>query len=209
MTDVRPFWETVVSIFDRLHAESIRSVAIDHRNAPVLDRSDPRKHGPGVETFRAVAREHLVAATRTCASRGIEVPPGAAIPIEVIDRLAYYSGGVRRSFLSMMVHAAGEAWRAQVMAIGEAIVDAVLLDARRAKEMLIDSEKIALLERVLEDPTHALPPGPLARKLVAEERLLVYEDDDALWCYPNPLLTLVLLEPWRKRARPQGVCEHM
>lgn len=60
-----------------------------------------------------------------------------AFPNAVIDRIAYYSGGVRWDFFSMMMDAAGEAWDAEVMEIGDEIVDAVLLDARRRKEMLL------------------------------------------------------------------------
>jgi hypothetical protein len=209
MTDVRPFWETVVSSFDRLHVASIGSDAKGCCNVPVLDRSNPRAHGPGVATFRALAQEHLAAAVRTHANRGLAVPPGEAFPTAAIDRLAYYSGGVERLFLYMMLDAVGEAWSAAVTEIGDEIVDAVLLTARRAKEWRINSAQIELLERIMEDPAHSLPPGPVARTLIAEERLLVYGDDDAPWCYPNPVLTLVLLRPGRTRAGLHEVREQV
>ena len=205
MMEMRPFWELVAGVFNRLHAESIRPDALKLRNVAVLDRDDPRTHGPGVAALRTLAREALATAARESCSRGLAVVHEEAFPSAVIDRLAYYSGGVRWDFFSMMMDAAGEAWHAEGMEIGDEIVDAVLLDARRRKEMRINRGEIELLERVMEDPVHALVAGPMAEKLVAQGRLLVYGDDDAPWCYPHPVLTLVLLRPWRLRACGQDV----
>jgi len=187
-------------VFAQLFDESLREdgratgACVHPRHAvPVLARHDPRQHGSGVELLRSLVDERLAAAMRTFADRGLEPPPGDPIPREVVERLAYYSGGLVNELARMMEFAAGEAWGARATEIGDGIVEEVLLDARRAKEWRIDSGEIALLERVMEDPDHALPPGPVAQKLLAARRLLVYGADGASWCFPHPLLTLVVL----------------
>ncbi len=172
--------------------------AYEYANVPVLLRDDPTKPGPGIAFFRSLVDKRLAAAKRALANRRIEALAGAPIPGDVIDRLAYYSGGVVREFVRMVGYAAGEAWRVEAPQIGSDIVEKVLLDARRAKEMRINSEEIALLERVMEDPNHALPPGAVAQKLLADHRLLLYPNDTP-WYFPNPVLTLKLLASGRSR----------
>ncbi len=171
-------------------------------NVPVLDRQDPKLPGPGIAFFRTLVEKRLAAVRHGLAERGGDVPSEAPIPIEIVDRLAYFSGGVVREFVRMVAFAAGEAWDAQAVALTEDIANEVLRDARRAKEMRINSEEIELLERVMEDPDHALPPGPVAQKLLGDHRLLPYPNETP-WYFPNPVLTLALLKPWRSRPSAQ------
>jgi hypothetical protein len=174
----------------------------DLGNVPVLDRQDPSRHGKGIGFFRSLVDKRLNVVARNLATKGKAPPCDAPIPIDVVDRLAYYSGGVVREFVRMVRFAAGAAWDADVGVISQAIVDKTLRDARMGKEMMMNSEEIELLERVMEDPNHALPPGDVAHKLLRDHRLLPFPNE-VPWYYPNPVLTLALLKPGRpKRSTP-------
>jgi hypothetical protein len=167
-------------------------------NLPVLSREDPSKPGPGISFFRALVDKRIAAVKARLAERGESVPSDAPVPTPVVDRLAYYSGGLVRDFVRMVAFAASEAWEAQVDVMSDEIVDETLRDARALQELRITSDEIALLERVMLDPEHKLPTDSLAYELQRQQRLLPFPNDTP-WYYPNPLLTLVVLKPGRPR----------
>lgn len=157
-------------------------------NVPVLDREDPKHAGEkGLEFFRSLV-DKRVAQVRTPSS------PPDPFPVPQVDRLAFYSGGLGRDFVRMIRMAAGEILYTEGNALTPNIVEITLREARRIKEAQINSAEIELLERLMLDPSHKLPPGDLAANLLAQQRLLPYPNDTT-WYYPHPLLTLALLRP--------------
>ncbi len=163
-------------------------------NVPVLDRADPTQPGRGLGFFRSlVARRVAVVVEKL--GKG----PSAAFPDELVDRLAYYSGGVTRDFIKMIRMIAGEAWDGEAEAITLEMVDYTLRESRRAKERAMHAGEIELLEQLMIDRERKLPDGELAGKLVADQRMLAYPNE-TIWYYPHPLLTLALLKPKRGSA---------
>lgn len=157
-------------------------------NIPVLDRTDPRRLGLGSAFFRdLVARR--VAAVR---ASGRSSPPDP-FPAEVIDRLAYYSGGIAREFVRMVHMAVGEAIESDAPAITLTMVDEVLSEFRGMKQQRMNVGEIALLRQVMDDPNHGLPADPMAVALLRQLRLLPYPNENP-WYYPHPLLMLSLLK---------------
>lgn len=174
----------------RLHGHETRGFeAQELCNVPVLQREDPSRPGLGLDFYRSLVAKRVAAVRRALQSYGPEHP----FPDAIVDRLAYYSGGLNRDFVRMVQIAAGEAWDAQVEALTDEIVDFTLLYARRQKEADINSKEIELLESVINDPERRLPEGPMAASLVDQQRLLAYPNETT-WYYPHPLLTLELLE---------------
>lgn len=125
--------------------------------------------------------------------------PAEPFPDEVIERLAYYSGGVVREFIRMAHTAASEAWEANAPSLTLDMVDVVLDEFRRAKQTRMTVGEIELLRAVMIDPEHGLPSDPAAFELLRQQRLLPYPNDNP-WYYPHPLLTLSLLTPTRGSA---------
>ncbi|MEM9463667.1 MAG: hypothetical protein AAGF11_56540 [Myxococcota bacterium] len=174
----------------------------DHCNVPVLSHTDPTLPGPGLPFFREVVRKRMTVVEAELAERGMAMPSDAPIPEHVVDRLAYYSGGLVRDFVRMVAFAASEAWEAQVPSVTDEIVDETLRDARSIQELRITSDEIVLLEQVMRDPKHKLPTGELAREQLRQQRLLPFPNETP-WYYPNPLLTLAVLKPGpRRRSAP-------
>lgn len=162
-------------------------------NVPVLDRADPTRPGKGIEFFRSLVSKRVAAVSKEA------TPPPGAFPGELVDRLAYYSGGVNRDFVRSMRMAAGEAWHAEAEALTRGIVDITLREARRRKEAAMNGEEIGLLERLMIDPERKLPSGHVAAALASRQCLLAYPNETT-WYYPHPLLTLALLKPGRGSA---------
>ena len=160
-------------------------------NVPVLLRADPSKPGRGLEFFRSLVTKRLAQVRKQ-----VTGAPPEPFPDPLVDRLAYYSGGVSRDFVRMVRMAAGEAWEAEAVALTPEIVEFTLREARRLKEAQMNSEEIQLLERLMLDPSHMRPPGPVAAALAAQQRMLAYPNETT-WYYPHPLLTLKLLNPGR------------
>jgi hypothetical protein len=158
-------------------------------NVPVLDRDDPRRPGKGLAFFRS-----LVAKRSASAAKNVRGGPPEPFPEPLIDRLAYYSGGLGRDFVRMIRTAAGEALDRDTPALTPEIVEFTLREARRIKEASLDSEEVALLARLMDDPSRKLPPGDVAARLLAQQRLVPYPNETT-WYYPHPLLTLALLKP--------------
>ncbi|MFV8755050.1 hypothetical protein ACNOYE_31255 [Nannocystaceae bacterium ST9] len=172
---------------------AIRGLTIQELcNVPVLARerpSEPRE--AGLKFYRSLVDKRLARARRKLLQA--DGPPDP-LPVALVDRLAYYSGGVTRDFIKMIRLAASKALRADAPAIDAAMVDYALRESRRIKERAMNAGEIELLERLMLDPDRKLPEGELAARLVAEQRLLAYPNETT-WYYPHPLLTLALLKP--------------
>ncbi len=167
-------------------------------NVPVLNRDDPSQIGPGLDFFRTLV-DKRVAAVANQSRPASERLPDKPFPDEIVERLAYYSGGVVREFIRMAHTAAGEAWEANAPSVTVAMVDVVLEEFRSAKQTRMTVGEIDLLRRVIADPEHGLPSDETAFELLRQQRLLPYPNDNP-WYYPHPLLTLSLLKPARGSA---------
>ena len=157
-------------------------------NEPVLDHEDPRRHGPGVAFFRELFQRRV--ANLTGAS---ELVSG-----ELLDELAYRSGGRARDFVRFIRSLAELAWDQDAPAATPALVKQVLDEWRLRQETGLHKGHIQLLDAVMRDPKHQLPEGPLAEELLDYQHLLPYPNESE-WYYPHPLLTMHLLE-----ATPAG-----
>lgn len=198
--------EVFTAPLDLLDGPAFRTVSFrtyDLCNVPVLNQHNPADPGPGLSFFRDLVQRRLKKVGETQATKGKSAPSATPIPQAVVDRLAYFSGGVVREFIRMIALAASEAWELQVAAIDDSIVQTVLEDARRLKELRITREEIDLLSEVIRDPHHRLPSGKMAQELLREQRLLPYPNDTP-WYFPHPLLTLALLPLQSGSAQSPG-----
>jgi hypothetical protein len=151
-------------------------------NEPVLDEVDPSKPGPGVAFFSDLFQR-----------RTSDLRAPALLGGEQLRHLAYVSGGRARDFVRLIRGVAELGWDADVTTATDAIVDEVIDEARRDRELGLDAGHIALLRQVMDDPERQLPKDPLARKLLDWGHLLPYPNESE-WYYPHPLLTLRLLK---------------
>jgi hypothetical protein len=156
-------------------------------NVPVLSHEDPTRPGPGIGFFRDLF-----------ALRVADLGAPDLVPPDLLDRLAYYSGGRAREFVIFIRRLAQLAHRADAATATAEIADKVLEERRLRREMGLHRGHIRVLEEVLADPSHRLPEDELAGKLLTTGALLPYPDGSE-WYYPHPLLTMKLL-----RARPAG-----
>lgn len=168
-------------------------VLTDLHNVPVLDRDDPRKSGSGLGFFRELVERRVELVRQSLARDGL-LGPKDPFPEEIVDRFAYYCGGLTREFVAMIRGASLEALIDGREQIDDEIVERVLREERRRKEYYMDKDQIAVLEAIMCDPKHELPGGDLAVDLLREKRLLAYPNKTT-WYYPHPLLTLALLDP--------------
>lgn len=152
-------------------------------NVPVLDQTDPRRHGPGIAVMQEVYR-----------CRVADLTPGAAlgIPGSLIDRLAYCSGGRMREFVRLVRMVSGECWDRDLPLADSAAVETCINERRRVQEQGIRREDLEILRAVAQDPQHLLPRSALADALVEQHHLLPYPNESE-WYFPHPLLTLNLL----------------
>lgn len=180
------------AVFDGAAHEAVVFESRELCNVAVLDRENASSQGPDIGFFRSLVAKRLARVERQWQERGAELPCAEPIPAAVIDRLAYYSGGVVRDFMKMIVFAAGEAWEARAEVIDDSIVEATLHNSRKLKEARITKGEVELLRQVMNDPLHELPDDEMARELLREQRLLPYPNDRT-WYFPHPLLTLVVL----------------
>ena len=150
-------------------------------NSPVLAQDDPSQPGPGIPFFRDVFVRRTI---------DLRVPD--LVPQALLDRLAYYSGGRAREFVTAIRKLAEHAWDADADVATSAQVDEVLDERRRRREIGLTRGHIQVLEAVANDPEHRLPDDPLAQKLLTYGALLPYPDGSE-WYYPHPLLTIRFL----------------
>lgn len=166
---------------------------LDLCNIPVVDREDPARPGAGVTFFHelvdkrlAQVRDRLVRSRLSC--------PADPFPRPIVDRLAYLSGGVARDFVRLIRLVAFEALDAGCERVDDELLAPVIREERLRKEFMMTSDEIAVLKRVMDDPSRRLPGEPLALTLLEQKRLLPYPNEST-WYYPHPLLTLSLLRP--------------
>ncbi len=115
----------------RLHDHETRGFeAQELCDVPVLSRDDPRQPGVGLGFFRALVAKRIAAVNKALPAPG----PSDPLPEVLVDRLAYYSGGLSRDFVRMVRIAAGEAWEVKLESLTDAVVDFTLREARRLKE---------------------------------------------------------------------------
>jgi hypothetical protein len=147
-------------------------------NEPVLDHDDPSKPGPGVHFFCELFDRRIT---------DLEKPP--LISKELLEELAYYSGGRARDFVRFIRELAQDAWLADVPAATPELVRKVLDRQRRKIENGLNESHIQLLEGVVSAPKHLLPGNPLFDDLISYHRLLPYPNESE-WFYPHPLLMM-------------------
>lgn len=150
-------------------------------NVPVLSQQDPALPGAGVRFFHELF-----------ARRVADLGATDLLDPSLLDRLAYYSGGRAREFVHLIRRLSELAWDEGAPSATPAIVDKVIDERRRRREMGLTREKIRILEAVAADPDHRLPDGDDARSLLATGALLPYPDGSE-WYYPHPLLTMNLV----------------
>jgi hypothetical protein len=151
-------------------------------NAPVLNPKNPSEYGPGVGFLCGLYRKRVT-----------DLDAGELIDAPDLERLAYYSGGRLRDFVKTIRMLALSAWTADAPRATREMVDGVLRKARLLMEQGVDGGHVEVLERIVRDPKHNLPPGKheseLARDLLKYGRLLPYSNGSE-WFYPHPLLTM-------------------
>ena len=150
-------------------------------NEPVLMKAHPDRLGPGVGFFVEMYR-----------LRTQDLPAEDAIPRDLLERLAYVSGGRARDFVKLVRSVAERVWTADVAAPTPAMVEDAIDEARRDRERGLDVGHIGVLRAVMADPLRQLPEDSRARKLLDWGHLLPYPNESE-WYYPHPLLTLHLL----------------
>ncbi len=173
-----------------LMAPQVRRFDIKHlRNEPVLSHEEPGnpdKPGAGIAFFRHVFTKRVQ-----------DLEARDALPLPLLDRLAYYSGGQARMFVKLVRSLAQEALLDGVEQATARQVDAALREQRELLEMGLHRGHLELLEQVIADPEHRLPKDDLVWTLLANHQLAPFPNESE-WYYPHPLLMLSLL----RRSRP-------
>jgi hypothetical protein len=159
-------------------------------NVPVARPDDPSVLGVGTAFFRDLMDRRLSAL-------GV-LAHVDSFPPELIDRLAWASGGRLRDFMSLVREIAIQGLIHHVSTLSHEIVDHVIDDLRREKEGGLNTDEIAELQEVLDDPQHRLPGGEVALGLLDKHLLLAYPNEST-WYLPHPALTLKML---RRPSRP-------
>jgi hypothetical protein len=154
-------------------------------NLPVLRQDDPRQPGPGIGFFRALF--HRRAGDLGAQATGLVPPPA-------LDRLAYYSGGRARSFVTMVRRLAEVAYIADTAGATDAMIDRVLDERRLHQETGLHRGHLRVLQAIADDPQHALVEDPLVEELLVSSSLLPFPNKSE-WYYPNPLLMMHVLKP--------------
>ncbi len=158
----------------------------DLANEPVADSTDPWEHGAGVAFFRKLVDLRLAA----LAKAGIRVPANV-FPDDVVGRLAWCSGGSLRDFVGLAQGIAEECILGAPR-VERPLVESVIDAARRQKSSGLDDDQIRVLQGIAHDPNHRLPGGEVALKLLEQQLILLYPNED-VWYLPHPLLMLTLI----------------
>lgn len=158
--------------FDRVH------VLV---NEPVMRKDQPSEHGPGVPFFCELYRR-----------RTADLDVRELVADDLLEHLAYHSGGRARDFVKSIRMLAEVGWTSDAERATRPLVDKVLDEARRLLEMGLDKGHIEVLEEIAADPLRRLPADPRARDLLSYGQLLPYPNESE-WYYPHPLLTMHLV----------------
>ncbi len=119
-----------------------------------------------------------------------------AIPEPELERLAVYSGGRPRDFLSLVRRVVIRAAVSRESVASGQTVRAALDGLRGELEAGLDTRHGRVLERVRDDPRHRAPEAPEVPDLLRRGCLLAYTGDHE-WYYPHPLLTVSWLAATR------------
>jgi hypothetical protein len=151
-------------------------------NEPVLHHDDPAQPGPGVPFFRELFERRVA-----------DLKEPHLIPRELLEKLAYYSGGRARDFVKFVRELAQDAWLADVPSATGELVDKVLDRQRRTLENGLHEGHLRLLEEIASNPKHHLPNNSLFDDLLNYHRLLPYPNESE-WYYPHPLLMMHMVQ---------------
>lgn len=145
---------------------------------PVLDKAHPETPGPGVAFFRELFQRRVA-----------DLRAPNLIREKELGRLAYYSGGRAREFVTLIRAVVTRAWDADAEEVGAALVDDAIDERRRRRETGLHVGHEKIMAAIAADPEHRLPADPLAHDLVAYGAVLPYPDGSE-WYYPHPLLMI-------------------
>lgn len=154
-------------------------------NEPVLKHDEPSHPGPGVDFFRELYAHRV---------KDLGKEAQELVGPEQLGELAYRSGGRARDFVRFIRSLAELAWDQDAQTATPALVKQVLDEWRLRQETGLHKGHIQLLQDVMTDPEHRLPPGDLAYELLDYQHLLPYPNNPE-WYYPHPLLTMHLVRP--------------
>ncbi|MGK4005096.1 hypothetical protein WMF31_20885 [Sorangium sp. So ce1036] len=154
-------------------------------NEPVMQKGTESEPGPGVGFFCDVFR-------RRTADLGVP----DLVPNDLLERLAYFSGGRVRDFVKLVRALAEQGWVDDAMHATQPLVDRVLDEMRRLLETGLDAGHVEVLERAAADPRRLIPADPRARELLDYGKLLPYPNESE-WYFPHPLLTMHLVRTTR------------
>jgi hypothetical protein len=155
-------------------------------NEPVMQKGAETEPGPGVGFFCEVFRRR---------TQDLGVPD--LVPEDLLERLAYFSGGRVRDFIKLVRALAEQAWIDDATQATRPLVDRVLDEMRRLLETGLDAGHVDVLEKAAADPRRLIPADPRARELLDYGKLLPYPNESE-WYFPHPLLTMHLV----RTARP-------
>jgi hypothetical protein len=157
--------------------------AYDFTYVPVALATDPTQPNPeGMKFFAELAAQRFAT---------IGLTP---IPPDLIERLAYRSGGRLREFITLVREVAVQAMLHDATQANDAHVDKAIDELRRDRESGLNTAHVDVLRRVLGDPEHQLPEGEVALDLLDRQLLLAYPNQST-WYLPHTILMLHLLRP--------------
>ncbi|NJK31429.1 MAG: AAA family ATPase [Deltaproteobacteria bacterium] len=117
------------TLVDRFFVKDLHNIPVLDRNAP----NDPTRMGPGIAFFRELVDKRITRIKQLLVEQGLTCPADP-LPGPVVDRLAYYSGGLVRDFVKLVRLVVFEALRDDLAQVTDEIVDRALREARSDKE---------------------------------------------------------------------------
>lgn len=157
----------------------------------VLDKEEPWKDGPGIETLLSLYER-----------RTADLACTHLIHPEWLRYIAYYSAGHVRTFVSMIRELADNARLENAERATEELVDETLTYRRKLLGALIDKADIQILQGVIDDEFRSLPDDEKTQDLLQKNRLLCYQNHIE-WYFPHTLLTMFHLRMRKQRPKPE------
>ncbi|KIG18969.1 Type II secretory pathway, ATPase PulE/Tfp pilus assembly pathway, ATPase PilB [Enhygromyxa salina] len=146
-------------------------------NAPVVRRDDPwswEPGGPGVTLCVEVYRRRTADL------------PSELIPVPLLHKLAYYSGGRLREFVRLVRELSGPAWDRSLTQADEQVVNHAIDRMREETEAGLTKAHLNVLRELLRDPSE-LPNHDLVEEMLDVCLILPYPNESE-WYLPHPLL---------------------